>query len=946
MLVSSDINSANHNYPTNYNEAIYVAGALPDTAPNDTCTGPGGLPGIGDHPGQPPEAVRRGLPAAPRPCSASRSASTPTAPADHDELLPQLEPDPVRRQGRHRADGRRPARENTGQAPGAAGLLASFGREELRRRDPLLGQRDPPAADDDRRGRAARQHRRRSARPTRRTPGWDPHFGYGRVNLPRRWPIEAASRRRPGTTRSAPPEAQIDSPDWFAPINVDRRAGVGRPEVTRPRRGAALRRRRRRLGARVRLRPGRARLGLPAGPGRERHRRGRSTGSLGTLPEGAARGPRRHLQRRGRQRRRPARRRGSPTAPGPPTPTRTPTPSATPSRSGSPSTRPATRTTSAATARRCSPTATTATSPAGRGRSAPAPTPATYVTGSGGEVLAAALRPRRRQRARRDPARPRAASSTSLRLRRHAAAELQRRPAGDAPTRSRSPQAHPVAAGAADPARVAARARRSATSTATSSPRSSPTAGEHVYAWDLDGDPARRASRSASTPPSRSPACRALPSPASTPPTARSRPTNHIKRGFFGSPALADLDGDGGLDIVAGSLDQHLYAWDGDGDPLPGFPVKLVDPPRTPDGAEIVTSPAIAELDGEGPPEVVIATNEVVPGDPQLPDPPLRHLQRRSSPRRPAPTPSTRSTATARRSTAGRSRSASPPATCCRWCCPATTRRSSTATATATTRSRSPPATSLRAGPGSSTATARRSRRLPERGRRTRLDQGPVLNLADYPSVGDLSGAGTPGGGQGRAARSTAPPTCWPSTRTCPSATSMQAWDPRHRRRGAGYPRATDDFQLVSQAAIARVAGIGRRAPGARRHRPLPAARLRPQRRRGGRLAEVHRRLDAGDARGRRRRRRRRPRRRRAHPRGLVVPVGHRRRPACGGSNDEWWTFHHDEHGTANYGNDGRPPGVARGPRAPARTADGSVTAELDRARRRLALRQPPTATG
>ncbi|MGG7377550.1 hypothetical protein ACQ7B2_01740, partial [Escherichia coli] len=36
------------NYPTNYNEAIYVAGSLPDTAPNDTCTGPTGLPGVGD----------------------------------------------------------------------------------------------------------------------------------------------------------------------------------------------------------------------------------------------------------------------------------------------------------------------------------------------------------------------------------------------------------------------------------------------------------------------------------------------------------------------------------------------------------------------------------------------------------------------------------------------------------------------------------------------------------------------------------------------------------------------------------------------------------------------------------------------------------------------------------------------------------------------------------
>jgi hypothetical protein len=29
---------------------------------------------------------------------------------------------------------------------------------------------------------------------------------------------------------------------------------------------------------------------------------------------------------------------------------------------------------------------------------------------------------------------------------------------------------------------------------------------------------------------------------------------------------------------------------------------------------------------------------------------------------------------------------------------------------------------------------------------------------------------------------------------------------------------------------------------------------------------------------------------------------------ACGGTNGEWWTFHHDEHSTANYGYDARPP--------------------------------------
>ena len=53
MLVSSDINSANHNYPTNYNESVYVSGSFPDTAPNSTCSGPGGIPGLPDLPDLP-----------------------------------------------------------------------------------------------------------------------------------------------------------------------------------------------------------------------------------------------------------------------------------------------------------------------------------------------------------------------------------------------------------------------------------------------------------------------------------------------------------------------------------------------------------------------------------------------------------------------------------------------------------------------------------------------------------------------------------------------------------------------------------------------------------------------------------------------------------------------------------------------------------------------------
>ena len=92
----------------------------------------------------------------------------------------------------------------------------------------------------------------------------------------------------------------------------------------------------------------------------------------------------------------------------------------------------------------------------------------------------------------------------------------------------------------------------------------------------------------------------------------------------MGSPALADLDGNGTLDVVVGALDQRLYAFDGHGGDLPGFPVRL-DSGAADDGNEIVNSPAIVDLDGDGKPEVVIATNEVLdstsPSSPQDFDP-------------------------------------------------------------------------------------------------------------------------------------------------------------------------------------------------------------------------------------------------------------------------------------------------------------------------------------
>lgn len=53
---------------------------------------------------------------------------------------------------------------------------------------------------------------------------------------------------------------------------------------------------------------------------------------------------------------------------------------------------------------------------------------------------------------------------------------------------------------------------------------------------------------------------------------------NRLKHGFYGSAALGDLDGDQDLEIVAAAADRHVYAWHHDGRPVAGFPVLLVDP--------------------------------------------------------------------------------------------------------------------------------------------------------------------------------------------------------------------------------------------------------------------------------------------------------------------------------------------------------------------------------
>jgi hypothetical protein len=126
------------------------------------------------------------------------------------------------------------------------------------------------------------------------------------------------------------------------------------------------------------------------------------------------------------------------------------------------------------------------------------------------------------------------------------------------------------------------------------------TAGTHLYAWEPDGT-----LRPGFPVESNLNFCG---------PALESQPLVHPKCGFLSSPVLGHLEGPNQpLDIVVPSLDGHLYAFDDHGNPLPGFPVALVDPSVPANQqmiAESINEPAIGDLNGDGTDEVVAATNE------------------------------------------------------------------------------------------------------------------------------------------------------------------------------------------------------------------------------------------------------------------------------------------------------------------------------------------------
>ncbi len=533
-IVSSDLNTADHNIPTVYDEAMQVQGSVSDVH---------GL-------GQSDAEVGAFLGALGIPTSAPigtwfRNSGTTQYGGHAHVVMPAVT-----------------GSQATGQAAGAAGLVSSYGREK-NPGAPLapneIKQLLTLTAED-----VVPQNTTGTGVPDPAQVGWDQHFGYGRPDLG--LALERIDQGR------IPPQALITAPDWFAPLNLERQGSVQISGRLSAERAAGY-------TWRLQWAPGIEPAEADFQDVTTQSETGPVSGTLGTIDLGAVRAALDARTGGGAT--------TDPTAPSKGPGDRDPNEPAFTVR--------VVVTDSAGNRgedRKMLFAYRDATLHAGWARR----------TGTGGEAS------QRMFDLNGDNALDivEADSSGELSVLKADGTPL---PAfnGGQPVRTRTyANVHPGAPSYAqvDPPREVLRTPAIGDIDGDLEPEIVDSAGEHVYAWESDGSvvdgfPVRL-------------------DPSKSVPADRTR-DNHVKRGFIASPTLGDLVGDSDLEIVVPALDQHVYAWDGKGVPLPGFPRKVEDPALA--GAEIINTAALGDIAGDSRPEIVLPTAEFDP-DPTAPGAP------------------------------------------------------------------------------------------------------------------------------------------------------------------------------------------------------------------------------------------------------------------------------------------------------------------------------------
>jgi hypothetical protein len=161
----------------------------------------------------------------------------------------------------------------------------------------------------------------------------------------------------------------------------------------------------------------------------------------------------------------------------------------------------------------------------------------------------------------------------------------------------------------------------------------------YLYVWHHDGHMARGFPVSVNRAYSEVPGCQTAIGPACDEFVAHPvrDHVNTVDHAFAAQPAVGNLDPRyPGLELVAGAMDGHVYAFHADGTPVPGWPVLLRDPAKVAAvdavshritfkpaaaakyGRQVITTPSLADVTGDGVPEVAVNVDEEYDETPNL----------------------------------------------------------------------------------------------------------------------------------------------------------------------------------------------------------------------------------------------------------------------------------------------------------------------------------------